>query len=226
MKRPALLWFAFTVAGCAYQSTGVYERPDGTAFNTPHQMRIASASHWKTIANNEAQLLGQRLTGMPILVEKNNISNFSETYHNLLTSSLVSNGSFVLTENRYDNVKVSYNVNVVTNHAGHQTADLASHKKGGIGLAIFAYYILNEAIGLAKLPPLLASEQMIKNLSSATEVVITTRATQDSQVLYSASNVYYIEGLNKEQYIENKTGSTNVPAFTAGESVYKKIVGD
>ncbi len=93
------------LTGCAYQPTGVYERPDGAAFDKSDQRRIASVAHWKLIAENEGALLRQRIDSRPVFVEKNPSSVFSRTYHNLLNSSLVRNGASVFTEKREGSIK-------------------------------------------------------------------------------------------------------------------------
>jgi hypothetical protein len=56
--------------------------------------------------------------------------------------------------------------------------------------------------GMIKVPYAVLGEQMIKNLSSATEVVITTKAVQNTKILYSSSNVYYIDGINQTEYLK------------------------
>jgi hypothetical protein len=227
LNRTYLLLLALTVASCAYQSAGVYERPDGSAFKTPNQPRIASASHWRLVADNEAKLLKQRIADKPIIVEQNHASNFSDTYHNLLTSSLVSKGALVLTADKYDSVKVSYNVNIINHDWGKQAPDLADQNPG-LGLTAFAYYVFSEAVGLTKVPPAVFAEQMVKNLSSATEVVITTRAIYNDELLYSSSNVYYIDGINQMEYVETPYTKTTAPVsgFKAGNTVHMKVVGD
>lgn len=189
------------LTGCAYQSTGVYERADGKAFNIPSQFRIASAAHWKLLAKNEAKILKQKVGGQSLIVERNRSSSFSDTYHNLLTSSLVQNGANVFIENRPDNVKVSYDVHVVNHIAGKMTPGLADRDHGLI-LSAAAYYVFSDVVGIAKVAPAVFAEQMTKNLSSATEVVITTRAVHNARLLYSASNVYYIDGINQGEYLQ------------------------
>ena len=227
MNKSILTLLVISLAGCAYQSAGVYERPDGKAFRTPRQPRMASASHWKYVADNEAKQLVQRLNGKPVLVEKSNVSNFSDTYHNLLTSSLVSNGAAVVTADKYDNVKVTYNVNVVNHERGGQAPDLANHGKG-LGLPVLTYYLLSEVVGLVKIPPAVFAEQLAKNLSTTTEVVITTQASLNDELLYSASNVYYVDGRNQWEYVETPQSIIPMatPNHTAGDAVYMKVVGD
>lgn len=188
------------LTGCAYQSTGVYERPEGKAFNIPSQFRIASATHWKLLAENEAKILKPRIAGKPIIVERNRTSRFSDTYHNLLTSSLVQSGANVFTEYRPDNVKVSYDVHIV-NHAGGKMTPGLADRDHWPALSAAAYYVFSEVVGIAKVAPAVFAEQMTKNLSSATEVVITTRAIHNARLLYSAANVYYIDGINQGEYL-------------------------
>ncbi len=189
------------LTGCAYQSTGVYERADGKAFNISSQFRIASAAHWKLLAENEAKILKPRIAGKPLIVERNRSSSFSDTYYNLLTSSLVQNGANVFTENRPDNVKVSYEVHIVNHTGGKMTPGLADRDHWPV-LSAAAYYVFSDVAAIAKVAPAVFAEQMTKNLSSATEVVITTRAIHNARLLYSAANVYYIDGINQGEYLQ------------------------
>ncbi|MFI3119842.1 MAG: hypothetical protein QX203_07675 [Methylococcaceae bacterium] len=187
------------LSGCAYQSTGVYERPDGKAFNLPNQFRIASASHWQRVAENEAKLLKQRVAGKALIVERNHSSNFSAIYYNLLTGGLVKNGATVFTEDRPGTVKITYDVYIVNHSGGKMTPGLADRDHWPV-LSAAAYYILSEAVSIAKVPPAVFAEQTVKNLSSATEIIITTRAIHQARLLYSNSNVYYIDGINQGEY--------------------------
>jgi hypothetical protein len=186
------------VTGCAYNMTGAFERPDGTAFNTAEQPRMASASHWQLVSENEAKLLKQKIVGKPIFVEKNPSSNFTRTYHNLLTSSLVQQGANIVTENRPDNTKITYEVQVVHHEGGKQISRLYGDFPHFLAGAV--YYVFSEAVRIVEVPPAVFADQMVKNLSSTTEVVLTTRAIQDARLLYSASSVYYIENANQWDY--------------------------
>lgn len=226
MNKFITVLLVLSLAGCAYQSAGVYERPDGKAFRTPRQPRMASASHWKAVADNEATQLVQRLAGKPVLVEKSNSSNFSDTYHNLLTSGLVANGAAVVTAERPGSVKVTYNVNIVTHDWGKQAPDLAEHREG-TGLPVLAYYLIKDAVGLFKVPHAVFAEQLVKNLSSATELVVTTRAIDGDELLYSVSNVYYVDGRNQWEYVEIPRNiiPRSTPNNKAGEVVSMKVVG-
>lgn len=190
----------YLLTGCAYQSTGAYEKPHGQAFDTPDQRRIASASHWKLVAENEAQLLKKRFAYAHKLffVKKNPASSFSVAYHNFLTSSLVQAGAVVLTEDRPDTIKIAYDVQIVKHEGGKQASDLAGRNRLPVSEA--AYYILSDIAGLTKVLPAVFGEQMVKNLSSTTEVVITTQATNETRLLHSTSNVYYIDGINQGEY--------------------------
>jgi hypothetical protein len=196
--KVTIIFFIFLFTGCAYQSTGIYEKSNGIVFNTPNQLRIASASHWKVIAENEAKALKETIHSKPLFVTENDTSNFAKTYYNFLTESLLKNGAFVFVEKK-DNITITYDVRVSTNNRGKQTSEL-DDKSSFLIFPAAVQYILSEAIGLIKIPFTVLGEQMVKNLSSATEVIITTRAIDKNRLLYSSSNVYYIEGINQKEY--------------------------
>lgn len=227
---------ATLLSGCAYQLTGAYERPDGKvfqnarAFNDGNQHRIASASHWKLVAENEAKLLHQKVKNEPKItlnsdityhIEKNNNSSFSNTYYNLLTSSLVSNGKQVDTENKNNHVNITYDVNIVKHIGGKATPGLEDrdHLPDPFSLTAATYYIFSEIAGIIKVPPAVFGEQLIKNLSSATEVVITTKAVQNTKILYSASSVYYIDGINQAEYLKTIQISP-IPQTSSAEELW------
>ena len=199
MKYSTPVLLTLLLSGCAYQPTGVNEKPDGIAVNSPQQRRVASTLHWQLMAENEVKLLGQRVTGKPFFVAKNPTSIFSRTFQNLLTSGLVKNGGDVYLADAPGNVKITYEVQVVHQYGGKQTSGL--HGDFPLPITGIAYYFLSEAAGLVKVTPAVLSGEMFKNLSSTTEIVLTTQATQNAKLLYSASNVYYIEDINQWDYL-------------------------
>lgn len=211
MKKIMLYLIAATTAGCAYQSIEAYERPDGKSMaNGQTQPKVTSASQWKMLAENEAKLLKQRAGDNAIFVQQDNSSNFSSTYSSLLTSSLVSNGALVLTEGRNNSFNVSYKVNIVNNNWGKQPPEVDTIP------GMVAHYILAGSAEIIKAPLYIGKDQFVKNLSTTTEIVITTQATRQGALLYSASNVYYIEGSNGSQYSSYPTHTTS-PAYKAGD---------
>jgi hypothetical protein len=225
MKKIALaVIMPLIMSGCAYQSTETYERPDGKASseypNKANQTKISSASHWQLLAENEAKLLKQRFTNNPIYIEQHNSSNFSDTYFNLLSSSLVSNGAQVLlTNDNSKNINVSYKVNVVNNNWGKQPPEF--HVRTVHGIVV--NYILAGVPEILQAPIQLVKDKFIKNLSTTTEVIITTQATRNNQLLYSASNVYFIEGINQDEY---RGADLFKPSYKAGEVRTISLIGN
>ena len=230
MKLTLLCIIFFTaVSGCAYQALATYEKPDGRSMVTAGQEtqpKIASVAHWKMIAENEAKLLKQRFDHKPINIQQDNSSNFSTAFFNLLTSSLVSNQAVVIINNNSPSaVNVSYKLNIATNAPGNRPHDTEiSTWEGEV-----AYYYSEAAAEVIKAPIQIIKDQFVKNLSTATELIVTTQAIQGSQLLYSASNVYYIETNNIGNYQSYLPPQINIPTpprFTAGKAVSMKVVGD
>jgi hypothetical protein len=202
--------------GCAYQSIESYERPNGMSISPPrYQSKITSASHWKLLAKNEVKQLKQRIANKPVIVQQDNSSVFSETYFNLLTSSLVSSGTPVLTYQNEESVNVSYKVNVVTTDWGKPPPEVNTAS------GILVNYLLASSSEILKAPIFIVKDQFVKNLSTPTEVVITTQATsREGQLLYSASNIYYIESSNQGEYIDNLSYT-----YKAGDVKSISVVG-
>ena len=72
-------------------------------------------------------------------------------------------------------------------------------------------------------PIQLVKDKFIKNLSTTTEVIITTQATRNNQLLYSASNVYFIEGINQDEY---RGADLFKPSYKAGEVRTISLIGN
>jgi len=211
------LLIVVTISGCAYQSVGKNERPEGVALSKTAQGKYASASHWQLLANNEAKLIRSRLD-RALYIEKPSASSiFFDTYHNLLTSSLVQNNSIVLKDKLPSAITVTYDVNVVTHEYGKKESELTTpHSK-------LIYYITTDAAEIIKAPFYAIKDQMLKNLSTITEVVITTQAHQNSLILFSNSNVYFIEPNNDMNYIGIPPSTSNTNTNTP---VLLQVVGD
>ena len=212
------------ITGCAYQSNETYERPDGKASSTypnkSSQTKLSSASHWQLLAEHEAKLLKQRFTNNPFYIEQSNSSNFSDTFCNLLSSSLVSNGSQVLLNSDSNKgINVSYKVNVVANNWGKEHDEIHSRTIHGF----VVNYILAGIPEIIQGPLYMVKNKIIKNLSTTTEVIITTQATKNNLLLYSASNIYFIEGDNQNEY-----RGTNLitPTYKAGEVKTISVTGN
>lgn len=228
MNKFIMALLVLSMTSCAYQSAGDYERPDGRVFRTARQPRMASASHWQKVADNEAKQLLQTLAGQSVLIEQSANSNFADTYRKFLTSSLVSGGAAVVTAAKPDSVKVTYDVNIVNHERGDKSSYLADQNKG-LGLHKVVYYVLSEVVGVVKAPPAVFAEQLGKNLSTVTEVVVTTQASFHDELLYSGSNVYYIDGANQSEYVGKSEVvipvARTVPTHRAGNAVSMKVVG-
>jgi len=203
MKKLVLLFTLFSLGGCANQSIEKAERPNGVAIQTSPQGKYASASHWKILANYEAKGLVSRLN-KAVYIENQNISSpFSDTFYNLLTSSLVQNNAIVVKQRIPSVITVSYNVNVVT-HDYSSLQDESSSLGGE-----FVYFLTTFAMEIVKAPFYAIKDQMQKNHSTISEIIVTTQAFENNLILFSNSNVYYIESKNDLNYI-GQHYSTNV----------------
>ena len=196
MKPPKLI-LALLLTGCAYQPLQTYEKPDGVSMSVgQYQPKIASVSHWKAIAENEAKLIKDRLAYKPLIVQQDNSSNFSAAFYDLLSSSLTSNGAVVHTAIKPADITVSYKIKVVTNPWGSGPPDIQNSSWE----SVLVYYYIRSAFQIIRAPLQEIKDQFAKNLETPTELLITTQAANDRQILYSSSNVYYIEGSSMANY--------------------------
>nr|WP_305907191.1 hypothetical protein [Methylomarinum sp. Ch1-1]MDP4519921.1 hypothetical protein [Methylomarinum sp. Ch1-1] len=148
------------------------------------------------------------------MIKKPNFATvFSETYYDLLTSNLVKNNAAVIKDPIPSATTISYKINVVTHNKSSSRPDTF------LPLSTFVYYVTAEATEVVKAPFYAIKDQLLKNLSSITEVVVTTQAHKDNLVVSSNSNIYYIETKNSMNYL-------GTSPTTGNSSINFDVVGD
>ncbi|WP_409523412.1 hypothetical protein [Nitrincola sp. MINF-07-Sa-05] len=193
------------------------QAPIAKTYPISHQQKMQAAHHWDVLAEHQAQLLMESdfLSGKAFYIHhESNASPFSQGFDSLLTSQLVNSGAHVRTE-PMNTALINYKVQVVRHKdrgyirapEGAWTALTAS-----VGFAAMAYNTWSEP-ALALIPFAAAADLWSGDWTSETssEVIITTQVTEHGRVLYSASNIYYINPGDSDHYQARRSVTKAVP---------------
>ncbi len=207
LRRTALLSLVtLLLPGCFYAHTS--QAPIAKTYPLTEQHKMQAIQHWQVLADHEAQGILQQLKGQSLYVAKGESSSpFNDTFHELLTSSLVSGGGVVMTSPSMA-AEVSYDVNLVE----HKDRDAVRPPEGalsvlaaGIAVATFPFNHWNEP-SLALIPAAVVADIFAGNVvsESSHEIAITTRVSSQGRLLHSTTNIYYINAGDKSHYVAPK----------------------
>ncbi|GGC90194.1 hypothetical protein GCM10011382_20640 [Vreelandella lutescens] len=216
--RPVGLGLAsLMLSGCFYASTS--QAPIATTYPYTEQQRMQAAQHWEVLAQHEAAgILGServRFRDLHIAAPEHEQygsyysgGEFERGFRTLLTSELVSRGGSVTTQPRANGALIQIDVEVV------------AHRDRGYTRPPFgAYTALASGIAVASIPlgnwsePALAliPAAMVADTTSGSwtpkgneEIIITTQIVEQDQILYSSSNIYYINAGDRRQYAPHR----------------------
>lgn len=205
MKKIILIPVALLMFGCAH------EMPTGEAFKTTEQLKLNSASHWDVLAHHEAGMIKKTLeksSKLPVFIKEPDKSfPFAKAYHNLLTSSLASEGVTIVTQQASSAATINYVVDVIEHSARYRENKALAKPlaKGVYYLAASAlgkgvYDVTTTAMEVVKAPFYAVGGQIAPDFSTPAEVVITTQIVMGKQVLNSDSRVYYVDKRNLAHY--------------------------
>lgn len=209
-KGIALCAALSVLAACG--SNNYLPYPRATMFAGSEQQKLQSASHWDVLARYESeQILSSfgdaTAEARPLFLNSpdENASPFVTAYHDLLISSLVSNGADVMLSPEDALLTVNYDVQVVEHlnrerlpaRPGTYTAlvavaaGLAESRKWG-----------DEALVLV---PIALAADLWNNFrkdtdAAVTEVIITTRIQDNRQITHSDSRIYYFSPEDMAHY--------------------------
>lgn len=213
LRKLCILGIGSTLlAGCF--ATNTSQAPIATTYPLTEQQKMQAAHHWNVLAQHEA---GQLLSA-PVLQNKvlyidgsDQKTPFSQTFSSLLTSELVAGGARVQTDATHA-TRISYKVQLIE----HKDRGKIRAPQGalttlaaGIAVATIPYNHWSEP-SLALIPLAAATDLFSGSWTSESnqEVVITTQAIQGNQILYSSSNIYYINGGDSDHYVDQTAGKT------------------
>lgn len=196
---------ATALGGCFYSNAA--QAPMAKTYPYSEQQRMQAAQHWQVLAEHEARgiLQHRHLRTTPLyLPEKKDWTSgeFARSYRSLLTSELVSGGALVSSKPE-GAAELDFDVEVVH----HTDRGFVRPYPGVISLATLATGIgllvaPSPNAGLALIPPIAAADITSGSWTKVgdEEVIITTEISDSQRVLYSSSNIYYINRGDRGQY--------------------------
>lgn len=205
-------WSVISLAVSAVLLQGCYsvhtaQAPVATTYPLTSQQKMQAAHHWQVLARHQAELLASngslRLEPLHVDSSQSGASPFNEAFDSLLTSQLVSRGLNVKTSN-INTVNISYKAQVVR----HQDRSLMRASEGtwtalaaGIAVATLPFNNWSEP-SLALIPVAAAADLFSGGWASRSshEVIITTQAVDGDRIVFSSSNIYYINAGDKDHY--------------------------
>ncbi|GAB2800119.1 hypothetical protein GCM10027040_29590 [Halomonas shantousis] len=203
---------ATLLSGCFYVNTS--QVPMATTYPITEQQKMQAAHHWDVLAQHEAQQILTRpsLRDRPLFVAGNTQTTpFANGFDDLLISRLVSSGAIVRTD-PLNAAQVHYSVQVVK----HKDRGYIRESPGtwtalstGIAVATLPINHWNEP-ALALIPAAGIVDLFSGNWTelSHEEVIITTQVTDNNRILYSSSNIYYINAGDDDHY---ESGTKTIP---------------
>ncbi|MGO2147317.1 MULTISPECIES: hypothetical protein [Halomonas] len=204
------------LSGCFYANTS--QAPIATTYPYTEQQRMQAAHHWEVLARYETNriLQRERVRFRDLYItepDHQSLSTYSggefeRGFRTLLTSELVSRGANLTTLPTANTADVHIGVEVVEHRdrgfirppVGTFTALTA-----GIAVATIPYnHWAEPALGL--IPAGIAADAVSGSWTSTgnEEVIITIQITDDERILYSSSNIYYINAGDRRQYAPHR----------------------
>ncbi len=206
VRLGALCAFAL-LGGCFATKTS--QAPIATTYPLSEQQRMQAAWHWEILARDQAQriLENPRLRLLPLYVagpeDGGEGNGFHRGYRALLTSELVAGGARVSTVAEQA-AEVRFGVQTVR----HRGRGFVRPPQGaftalaaGIAVATLPYNHWSEP-ALALIPGAVLADLFSGSwtYTGNDEVIITTQVIENQRILYSASNLYYINRADREHY--------------------------
>ena len=218
--RVFILGLLGSLLGCSNfaEKNDTAEFPVATQFPQVYQGKLRAAAHWQAVADNEAELLSQKLPD--ILVgfstdprhDSDNSSDFAIAYHHMLTNSLLENGLAVKDGN--GDFDLSYHIQVIEHDLRGQSQLPAGFWSAATGVGFLIAHVAdnwnNPELILVPIAVALDAYNYFNSDSDwwrtiNTEIVLTTAVRRDSRILYSNTSVYYFESSDRQLYDRGKS---------------------
>jgi hypothetical protein len=206
------------LSGCFNVQTS--QAPIATTYPLTTQQKMQAAHHWDVLAMHQAEQImsNELLLARPLYISEDHAtSQFTQAFGSLLTSHLVSRGASVKTTEA-NSLNVSFTVQAVK----HKDRGYVRAPQGaltaltaGIAVATIPYNKLSEP-ALTLIPLAAAADLFSGNWTSKSdqEVIITTQVTDRDRILYSTSNIYYINGGDHDHYQSRRVTPTRTVNLT------------
>lgn len=204
------------LSGCFYANTS--QAPIATTYPYTEQQRMQAAHHWEVLARHEANSILQRERVRFRDLHINDSDNkdlqfysggeFERGFRTLLTSELVSRGANLTTVPTPNAANIHIGVEVVE----HRDRSFIRPPTGAFtaltaGIAVATIPInhwAEPALGL--IPTAIAADAVSGSwtYTGNEEVIITTQIIDGERILYSSSNIYYINAGDRRQYAPHR----------------------
>ncbi|MEA3640450.1 MAG: hypothetical protein VBE63_10955 [Lamprobacter sp.] len=200
---------SLVLSGCFY--TNAAQVPMAKTYPYSEQQRMQAAHHWQVLAEYEAKGILQQpnLRAIPLYLPEqtdHTSGEFARGYRSLLTSELVSGGAIIKHRPGHA-ATLNFNVEVIN----HSDRGFIRPYPGAMTLAAFASGVSvlvapSSNAALALIPPVVGADVTSGSWSSVSdeEVIITTKITDNERVLYSSSNIYYINQGDRRHYAPHR----------------------
>ncbi len=195
------------LAGCSSSNTA--QAPIATTYPYTEQQRMQAAHHWEVLARHEVGLMmsHERLQVLPLYLgeppQGSGSGSFHRGFRDLLTSELVRRGARVSTVPEH-----AAQIRIKVEAVKHRDRAFIRPPKGafttlalGVMVASHAYTHWAEP-SLLLLPGALLADAFSGNwtYTGDDEVIITTQVVENQRILYSSSNLYYINAGDRRHY--------------------------
>lgn len=203
-KVTTLCAASLVLTGCFQVNTA--QVPVATTYAYSEQQKMQAAHHWDVLAAHQAEqmLASDRLAGRTLYVAgAEGGGAFNQAFNALLTSQLVSRNAHV-SLTAANALSVTYQVQLVEhNDRGYTRAPQGAWTAlaAGIAVATIPYNQWSEP-SLALIPAAGIVDLFSGSWTSKSdqEVVITTQVSDNQRILYSSSNIYYVNGGDSGHY--------------------------
>lgn len=225
--RPVSLGLAsLLLSGCFYANTS--QAPIATTYPYTEQQRMQAAHHWDVLARHEATsiLQRERVRNRDLHIsEPDNEAmhaysggEFGRSFRTLLTSELVSRGANLTTVPTANSANITFNVEVIE----HRDRGFIRPPRGAFtaltaGIAVATIPInhwAEPALGLIPAGIFADATSGSWTNTGNEEIIVTTQIIDGERILYSSSNIYYINAGDRRQYAPHR-----VPQAPATPSV-------
>nr|WP_290671798.1 MULTISPECIES: hypothetical protein [unclassified Halomonas] len=204
------------LSGCFYANTS--QAPIATTYPYTEQQRMQAAHHWDVLARHEASniLQRERVRNRDLYItQEDNAAlhaysggEFGRGFRTLLTSELVSRGANLTTVPTPNSANISIDVEVIEHR-----------DRGFIRPPVGAFTALTAGVAVATIPfnqwrePALAliPAGILADTTSGSwthtgneEIIVTTQIIDGERILYSSSNIYYINAGDRRHYAPHR----------------------
>ncbi|PRY61389.1 hypothetical protein B0H98_11211 [Vreelandella songnenensis] len=204
------------LSGCFYANTS--QAPIATTYPYSEQQRMQAAHHWEVLARHEASSILQRervrFRDLHITESDNQAlhfysgGEFERGFRTLLTSELVSRGANLTTVPTPNAANIHISVDVVEHRdRGFVRPPTGAFTALATGIAVATIPINRWAEPSLGLIPAAIGADIVSGSWTHTgneEVIITTQIIDGERILYSSSNIYYINAGDRRQYAPHR----------------------